>query len=420
MSFKTPILTRETFAMSISRRNLLATSGAVAATTLVGARRSAQAADTIKIGFTTALTGPFNEFGEGYKRGIELAIERINSGGGVLGKRVEIAMLLDDQLIPDRSVQNMRRILDNKEIVGLFCPSGSGPTLAVIDMIAADGRPAMNPQAQTPTVIYPGGPGTKPRPNVYTFSIQNDIEANFMAGILATKFKRIGLLNESTGYGKTGGELVQAGIKRLNAEAVVTHESYNQKDQDMTAQLVRVQRARSEALMVVGLGADMAVIRKNMVRMNMSIPLYVSAGGFSPPYVEGVGDLAVGTKGSQYRKISTVPPAPEVQAFLDAYKAKFGTDRLWGGDPKVPSPSMGGTVAGGYDGMLVMADAWRRAGSTDPAATIKAMDTTKGFVGVNCTYEFTPMKHHAVEVGDLTTYEYQKVDGRLTLVQTTL
>ena len=406
--------------MVFSRRDFLATSGAIAVAASVGMPRRVRAAETIKVGFTTALTGPFNEFGEGYKRGIELAIEKINGAGGVMGRPIEIAMMLDDQLIPDRSVQNMRRILDNKDIVGLFCPSGSGPTLAVIDMITADGRPAMNPQAQTPTVIYPGGPGTKPRPNVYTFSIQNDIEANFMAGILAKKFTRIGLLNESTGYGKTGGELVQAGIMRINKDAVVTHESYNQKDQDMTAQLVRMQRARSEALMVVGLGADMAVIRKNMVRMNMTIPLYVSAGGFSPPYAEGAGELALGTKGSQFRKIATKPPAPEVAAFLNAYKAKHGTDRLWGSDPEIPSPSMGGTVASGYDGMLVMADAWRRAGTTEAAATIKAMDATKGFVGVNCSYEFTPDKHHAIEVDDLTTYEYAKVDGRMMLVQTSL
>lgn len=404
--------------MAINRRGFLSATGALAATSLL--QRPSLAADSIKVGFTTALTGPFNEFGEGYKRGIELAIEKLNKAGGVLGRPIEIAMMLDDQLIPDRSVQNMRRLLDNKDIVGLFCPSGSGPTLAVIDMIQADGRPAMNPQAQTPTVIYPGGPGSKPRPNVYTFSIQNDIEANFMANILGKKFTRVGLLNESTGYGKTGGELVKAGIIRVNKDAVVTHESYNQKDQDMTAQLVRMQRAKSEALMVVGLGADMAVIRKNMVRMNMTLPLYVSAGGFSPPYAEGAGDLALGTKGSQYRKISTVPPTKEVVEFLNAYKAKHGTDRLWGGDPAIPSPSMGGTVAGGYDGMMVMADAWRRAGTTDPAATIKAMDSTKGLVGVNCTYEFTPDKHHAVEVGDLTTYEYAKVDGRLTLVQTNL
>lgn len=137
-----------------------------------GIARRARAADTIKVGFTTGLTGRFNEFGEGYKRGIQLAIERLS---------------------------------------------------------------------------------------------------------------------------KTGGELIKAGITKLNAAAVVTHESYNQKDQDMTAQLVRMQRARSVALMVVGLGADMAVIRKNMTRMNMTLPLFVSACGFSPPdkhHALEVGDLA--------------------------------------------------------------------------------------------------------------------------------
>jgi len=40
-----------------------------------------------------------------------------------------------------------------------------------------------------------------------------------------------------------------------------------------------------------------------------------------------------------------LPPASEVVEFLNAYKAKHGTDRLWGGDPNIPAPSMGGTVA---------------------------------------------------------------------------
>jgi branched-chain amino acid transport system substrate-binding protein len=143
--------------MTLTRRECLSSTGAAAGT--LGFAQSARAADPIKVGFTTALTGPFNEFGEGYKRGIEIAIEKINKAAGALGRPIEIGVMLDDQLIPDRSVQNMRRILDDKSIVGLFCPSGSGPMLAVIDMITADGRPTMNPQAQTPTVIYPGGPG---------------------------------------------------------------------------------------------------------------------------------------------------------------------------------------------------------------------------------------------------------------------
>jgi len=397
----------------MSRRSVLAATGSLAATSLAG---QTFAADPIKIGFTTALTGPFNEFGEGYKRGVEIALEKINKSGGVMGRPMEIGMLLDDQLVPDRAVQNMRRILDNKEIVGLLCPSGSGPTLAIADMVSADGRPIMNPQAQTPTVIYPNGPGTKPRHNMFTCSVQNDIEAGYLATLLADKFTRIGLLNESTGYGKTGAELMRSEVKRLKPDAVITQESYNQKDQDMTAQLVRIQRARSDVLMFIGLGADLSVIRKNMVRMNMTTPLWVTAGGLSPPYVEGAGELVLGTKGSTFAKISKEPRPPETAEFLGAYKAKHGNDRLWGPDPERPYPSLAGTVATGYDCTLLLAGAFARAGNTEPQAVIKAMEATRDFLGANGTYSFSDMKHHAIEAKDLGMYEYQRRDGRIDLV----
>ena len=399
--------------MITRRQTILALSAAAA--TLTAMPRRAWAAEPIKIGFTTALTGPFNEFGEGYKRGVELALAKVNAAGGVLGRKIEIGMLLDDQLVPDRAVQNMRRILDNKDIVALLCPSGSGPTLAIADMVTADGRPIMNPQAQTPTVIYPGGPGTKPRPNMFTASIQNDIEANYLAGIVSKQGKRIGLLNESTGYGKTGGELIKAELLRLDKDAVVTHESYNQKDQDMTAQLVRVQRARSEVLTFVGLGADLAVIRKNMTRMGMTIPLYTTAGGLSPPYVEGAGDLVIGTRGSLFAKIAREPTPPETKEFLTAYKSKFGNDRLWGPDADRPYPSLASTVASGYDSMLLLADAIRRAGTTDAGPVVKAMEATKDFLGANGTYSFSADKHHAIEAKDIGLYEYVKQDGRIVL-----
>ena len=117
----------------------------------------AQQDDTIKIGMTSALTGPYNEFGEGNRRAVELAVEQWNAKGGINGKKIIIAEMLDDQLNPDRAVQNMRRILDNKSIHAIIGPAGSGPTLAVLDMAQADGRPYMNPIAQTPVITTVAG-----------------------------------------------------------------------------------------------------------------------------------------------------------------------------------------------------------------------------------------------------------------------
>src|ERR1700760_4901815 len=110
--------------------------GAVVAAVLAG---PAWAEGTIKLGLTAALTGPFGEFGEGMRRGAEIAVEEWNRGGGGNGGGGGLAEVLDDQLLPERAVENMRRILANKEIAAVLAPSGSGPTLAVVDAVAADG-----------------------------------------------------------------------------------------------------------------------------------------------------------------------------------------------------------------------------------------------------------------------------------------
>jgi branched-chain amino acid transport system substrate-binding protein len=396
------------------RRFVLLSMAAPLALAVAGIK-PAHAEDTIKIGLTTALTGPFNEFGEGMHRGVILAIEKRNRDGGVLGKKVELGEALDDQLVPDRAVQNMRRILDNKDIVGLIGPSGSGPTLAVVDMVEADGRPMMNHQAQTPSIVYPHGLDKPPRANVFSTAIQNNTEAAVIGQALAKKYKKIGIVHESTGYGVTGQALIKAEILSVDKDAQVSNESYNQRDQDMTAQLVRLQRFGADVVMVVGLGADLAVIRKNMVRLNMSQPLYTTAGGLTQPFVEGAGDLVVGTRGAMIAALAKNPlPAP-TKEFLDAYKAKYGTDRWWGSDPQHAQPTIAGNVISGYDCALMLFDAIQRAGSTKAADIVKAMEATKNFPGANGTYTFSAAVHDAIRPADMGIFQYVKKDGRIQL-----
>jgi branched-chain amino acid transport system substrate-binding protein len=400
---------------SISRRALgvLAAGGA----NVLAAPRPgrAQVGGPIKLGFTAALTGPFNEFGEGIRRGAEIAVEDCNKAGGVNGRMVELAEVLDDQLVPDRAVQNLRRILDNREIVGLMAPSGSGPTLAVVDMVQADGRPIINPQAQTPTIVYPQGADKPPRPNVFSISISNTVEAEKLGQALAG-FSRIGVLHESTGYGVTGADLVRKDLLARRRDARITVESYNQRAQDMTAQLVRVQRAGAEALLVIGLGADFAVIRRNMSRLNMSPALFGTAGAVTVPYIEGAGDLVVGTRAVSHAALGRRPMHPAAQKFADLYRAKHGTDRWYGPDPANPLVSLAGTVGSGYDCISLLIDAIRRAGSTAAPDLVRALDQTKDFPGATIpAITFTPQQHTALKVEDLGTYEMLKRGDRVVL-----
>lgn len=385
---------------------------AVACTTFTGALVAgpvvAQDNGPVKIGFTGALTGPYNEYGEGLRRGITLAVEEWNKRGGVNGRKVEFPEPLDDQLVPDRAVQNTRRILDDKSVQLIVSPSGSGPTLAVVDMVMADGRPFCNAQAQAPTIVYPNGRDKPPRKNIFSVSISNTVEAEKLGQVLGGKFKSIGILHESTGYGVSGADLVKKQIAAGGTAKIAT-ESYNQRAQDMTAQLVRLQRSGIDALLVIGLGADFGVIRKNMVRLKIEVPLYGSAGAMTVPFIEGAGDLAVGTYGVNALALGERPMAPLAKSFVDLYRAKYGMDRWYGADPENPQISLATSVGSGFDCANVLLDGVRRAGSTEPERVLKALAETKGLEGVSVkSISFDPSDHIALKPSDLGVYRLAK------------
>lgn len=387
----------------INRRKALSGIAGLGASTLLSSPFGAlaQGGDPIKIGMTTALTGPYNEFGEGSKRGIDLAIDQWNARGGINGRKIELSTVLDDQLAPDRAAQNMRRLLDDKSLAAIIGPAGSGPVMAVIDMVAADGRVFINPLAQNPAATYPNGMDKPPRPNVFQFGIPSNVEAGVLGRYVAKEYKSIGLMHESSAYGVAGRDTLQGIIRAARGDVTLQVESYAQRATDVTAQLLRLQRAGVDVVLVVGLGTDLVNIRRTMSRVGMQQPLVTAAGGVSLPYLEGAGEAAVGTIAPLVSALVDPKPRPEVTAFVNAYKAKYGTDRYWGPDKERPQAQMSLIVIPGYDGANILFEGMRRAASTDSPKVIAAIEGIKNWPGVNTIYSFSPQRHHGIAAENL-------------------
>ncbi|MGG1596778.1 ABC transporter substrate-binding protein [Paenibacillus naphthalenovorans] len=362
--------------------------------------------DTIKIGMTSALTGPYNEYGEGNKRGVELAIEKWNREGGIHGKKIEL-IALDDQLVPDKAANNMQQLLDDKSIVAIIGPAGSGPALATVPLTEVYGIIQINPVAQTTDVTYPNGVNNPPRKTVFSFALQNDVETEVLATFAGEQWKKIGLIHESTAYGKSGMELVENILKEKYNIVLVGREQYNQKAPDMTAQLAKLKKEGAEVIVCVGLGADLANIRKGMSRLDMNVPLVATNGALSNPYKEGAGDLVVGTIGTMIKAFGENPLSAPAKEFADAYMKKYGKDRYWG-DGDTPQLFMSLNVTNAYDGAIVLFEAMKKADSTKTPDIIAALESMKDYQGVNAIYTFSDKKHHAIGTDGLGLFQYVK------------
>ncbi|MCW5692588.1 MAG: ABC transporter substrate-binding protein [Pseudolabrys sp.] len=98
----------------------------LAATTLSGA----QAADPIKIGVVTPLSGTYAGIGQQVRWGLDLATKEVNAAGGIMGRQVEL-IYEDEEANPAVAVQKADKLFQVNKVDFLTGTVNSGSTLAV-------------------------------------------------------------------------------------------------------------------------------------------------------------------------------------------------------------------------------------------------------------------------------------------------
>ncbi|HKA73122.1 MAG TPA: ABC transporter substrate-binding protein, partial [Xanthobacteraceae bacterium] len=86
-------------------------------------------ADAIRIGHLTPLTGFLGPLGEYAVMGVKLAAEEINSGGGVLGRRIELVM--EDSVNPQTASAKAERLIERDKVVMIIGEISSASGLAI-------------------------------------------------------------------------------------------------------------------------------------------------------------------------------------------------------------------------------------------------------------------------------------------------
>ena len=155
----------------------------------------------------------------------------------------------------------------------------------------------------------------------------------------------------------------------------------------MTAQLLKAKSLGAQAILIWGIGPELAAVSNGMAKLGFKVPLIGGWPLSMSNYLDNAGANGNGTLMPQ--TFIEEPITPRAKAFIDAYHKAYGVTRI-------PSPV---SAAQGYDAVLIFAAAVKQAGSTDSLKIRDALEDLKEPVdGVIATWNKPYSKWNPTDV----------------------
>jgi branched-chain amino acid transport system substrate-binding protein len=385
-------MTQANFVLSglVGRRPILQAAAAV----LFGAlpfAPGAQAADPIKIGLLTALSGQSARAGEAITRGATIAIEEINAKGGVLGRPLELVRR-DDESNPAKGLTAARELIQREKVAVLIGGLDTPVQLAIVPFVNNTKFPFLVPWAAGTNITQNGAPDN------YVFRVSaNDEQVDRAIVAYSRKTydaKKPGMILVNNPWGESNEVGLKAALKAAGIEPAGI-EKFEGNDVDVVSQLSRLKQAGADTLYLVGNVGPSSQVVKSLDRMGWTPPIVSHWGPAGGRFTELAGPSAKSVIFVQTFSFfgDLSPVGKKVMAAL---QAKYPDIK----GPEDVTPAVG--VANTYDSIMLIAKAIEKAGSTDPTAIrngFYAIDKVEGLIK---TYEkpFSNDKHDALSASD--------------------
>ncbi|MEO5696659.1 MAG: ABC transporter substrate-binding protein [Burkholderiaceae bacterium] len=385
---------------TVHRRTLLKLGTAACALSMMS---SAQAADPVKIGLVTALSGQSAKAGEAISRGLEVAIDEINAKGGVLGGRQLQLLKRDDEANPAKGQIAARELIFKEKVTVLFGGLDTPVSLAMIQIANDQKVPFMGPWAAGTNITHNGA-----NPNfVFRVSAVDETVDKAMLQYamknFATKNPGIIVVNNPWGESNQQGLIAALEAQKMKPAAL---EKFEANDVDVTPQLSRLKAAGADTLLMVGNVGPSAQVVKSLDRMGWKVPIvshWGPAGGrFSELAGPNAKDVIFVQTYSFFGKQS-----PVGERVLAELKKKYSDIK----GPDDITPAVG--YANSYDAMQLTALAIDKAGNTNGDAIRQAFYKIENYDGLIKTYKkpFSPQNHDAIDKDDYVWTQF--IDGKI-------
>jgi branched-chain amino acid transport system substrate-binding protein len=310
----------------------------------------------IKIGLLAPLTGPLSYGGMDMKQGAILAVEEINSKGGVNvgGKIYKFELVIeDDQANPTQATQAVQKLITQDNVFAIVGSYSSSVTLAVQKTIMDAKKLLIVPVAVATKITDAGYKYTFrvcANQRMQTTQIAEWVYENLHPKTFAT-------IAENTDYGREGVQIFSSVMISKGVQKVA-EEYYTLGSTDFYSQLSKIKAADPDIIFAVASTNDAANILKQAREIGLVKQFIMLGGVAQDEFLQLAGENALGLVHVSYFEATT--PRPKAAEFVKNFKERWGR-----------TPAM--YAAGTYDAIYALKYALEKAGKLDPDAVADAM-----------------------------------------------
>lgn len=364
--------------------------GTVLAGLAAGCGGGEKKADTIKVGANLEMTGGSASYGISSKNAIELAFKEINEKGGINGKQLEL-VVADNKSEAAEATNAMQKLVSQDNVVAVIGPNLSSSVIAASAINNSAKVLDIAPMATNPYVTVDQASGKTKDFNYRTCFIdpfQGTVMAKFATAELGVGNAAI-LIDNSSDYAKGLAQFFKENFVKEGG-AVTAEESYLQKDTDFKATLTKIKATNPDFLYVPGYYQEVGLIVKQARELGMNMPIAGGDGWDSAKMPEIAGAAALNN--TYFSSLYSPEDSSDINKnFVAAYEKAYGQ-----------KPDVFAALS--YDSALLVAEAIKNAGSTEPAKISEAMAKINEFSGVSGSVTFDD-KHNPVKSAVILEYK---------------
>ncbi|MGO9757394.1 MAG: ABC transporter substrate-binding protein [Roseiarcus sp.] len=336
-------------------RTMLAAGGLLAAA-------QALAAEPVRIGVTTILSGPFADRGQSEQYGVELALSRINRAGGVLGRPVE-AFYGDNAADIPTGVNATKRLIEQEHVPVLLGALATPVTHAIMPIAQAAKVPLVIDISAGQDFVDASGVGG----DDYAFKTipsDRDIAVALMDWLKGQGVHSVAIVGDDNPFNRANAASIEKAAAAAGI-AALANETIPKDAKDLAPILARLKALAPDRIVTL-LGASTAPFFSAYEQSGWGAPItgridFAAAIGAVSPQFLAAGGLSAATSVTVFNPFIETPG---VQDFVAAYRAKYGL-----------TPTQRSFFA--YEATYLVVDAIRRAESDKPEDIQKALKSSK-------------------------------------------